>query len=528
MASEVTIEDMYKNFAILADAKDKAGEQVDAYKAIMRGTTGGSNEKRLASQFIARFFKFFPSLFNQSLDAMMDLCEDADVNIRKQAIKDLPALCKDNPALCQRIADVLTQLMQTEDTGELSLINISLVALLKANAKGSLAGIFSQILSSEDIIRERAIAFLGSKVRALVAEDALSKDAEEELVGLCKKVLVDVSAVEFVSFMRLLLALPSMNTLLGRQQLLDIVVEQADLTTKFESTDSDNVDRLIQCIKHAMPLFSKNVTATKFVEYICLQVLPVLSTTSTPAVQLEIVKLLAEMVAFCGDLDKTAERCTTNVFATLLEYMPLPPTEEIVDGSGDSSSTPKLQFSYVECLMFTFHQIARRCPQFLTAPENAERLRDFRVRLQYFARGVQAYIKQLRAALQGATPEMLKTEENKIKSLALKTTSTINSLIKDLFYNPPAYKAVVTLSWKSEQPKKPTEAAPATGQKRSAITPVTFDKDGAKKPAHNDVKVYAPPGGKFSERAGTYQGQARGGQWRGGRGGRGGGYRGRY
>jgi len=32
-------------------------------------------------------------------------------------------------------------------------------------------------------------------------------------------------------------------------------------------------------------------------------------------------------------------------------------------------------------------------------------------RLQYFARGVQAYIKQLRLALQGKTGDALKTEE---------------------------------------------------------------------------------------------------------------------
>jgi len=38
---------------------------------------------------------------------------------------------------------------------------------------------------------------------------------------------------------------------------------------------------------------------------------------------------------------------------------------------------------------------------------------------------------------------------------------------------------------------------------------VTFDSNGAsaaKKVAKNDQKIYAPPGGKFSERAGTYEG----------------------
>ena len=45
--------------------------------------------------------------------------------------------------------------------------------------------------------------------------------------------LLDVTAVEFVTFMRILTGLPSMNTLIGRQQLVDIVAEQADLNSAF-------------------------------------------------------------------------------------------------------------------------------------------------------------------------------------------------------------------------------------------------------------------------------------------------------
>ena len=56
-------------------------QNVDAFKLIMSGASGGSNEKRLASQFIARFHKYFPSLFDKCLDVMMDLCEDSDVAV---------------------------------------------------------------------------------------------------------------------------------------------------------------------------------------------------------------------------------------------------------------------------------------------------------------------------------------------------------------------------------------------------------------------------------------------------------------
>ena len=61
---------------------------------------GADNCKRLSSQFIARlvllfpadfftlnilrFFALYPELAEQSIDAMLDLCEDGNVDIRKQ------------------------------------------------------------------------------------------------------------------------------------------------------------------------------------------------------------------------------------------------------------------------------------------------------------------------------------------------------------------------------------------------------------------------------------------------------------
>ena len=60
--------------------------------------------------------------------------------------------------------------------------------------------------------------------------------------------------------------------------------------------------------------------------------------------------------------------------------MPLPPpvTEE-ANGNGSTTETEmRLEFTYVESLIFAFHQLARQNREFLT--ENAERIKDFRSR----------------------------------------------------------------------------------------------------------------------------------------------------
>uniref|UniRef100_A0A673U5G6 Apoptosis inhibitor 5 n=1 Tax=Suricata suricatta TaxID=37032 RepID=A0A673U5G6_SURSU len=412
--------------------------------------------------------------------------------IRRQAIKELPQFATGENL--PRVADILTQLLQTDDSAEFNLVNNALLSIFKMDAKGTLGGLFSQILQGEDIVRERAIKFLSTKLKTL-PDEVLTKEVEELILTESKKVLEDVTGEEFVLFMKILSGLKSLQTVSGRQQLVELVAEQADLEQTFNPSDPDCVDRLLQCTRQAVPLFSKNVHSTRFVTYFCEQVLPNLSSLTTPVegldIQLEVLKLLAEMSSFCGDMEKL-ETNLRKLFDKLLEYMPLPP-EEAENGENAGSEEPKLQFSYVECLLYSFHQLGRKLPDFLTAKLNAEKLKDFKIRLQYFARGLQVYIRQLRLALQGKTGEALKTEENKIKVVALKITNNINVLIKDLFHIPPSYKSTVTLSWKPVQKVE-------IGQKRANedTTSGSPPKKSPAGPKRDARQIYNPPSGKYS------------------------------
>lgn len=114
----------------------------DAYQVILDGVKGGAKEKRLAAQFIPKFFSSFPEMADAAINAQLDLCEDEDVSvsikhvrgyrsiivlflfhhdnplcvcclfqIRRQAIKELPRFATGENIL--RVADILTQLLQT-------------------------------------------------------------------------------------------------------------------------------------------------------------------------------------------------------------------------------------------------------------------------------------------------------------------------------------------------------------------------------------------------------------------------------
>jgi hypothetical protein len=61
-----------------------------------------------------------------------------------------------------------------------------------------------------------------------------TKDLEDLIIKQVKTVLIDVDAEEFILFIRLLTLLPSMNTLTGRQDLVNIIMAQSELDKPFD------------------------------------------------------------------------------------------------------------------------------------------------------------------------------------------------------------------------------------------------------------------------------------------------------
>lgn len=53
----------------------------DSYQVILDGVKGGAKEKRLAAQFIPKFFSSFPDMADAAINAQLDLCEDEDVSV---------------------------------------------------------------------------------------------------------------------------------------------------------------------------------------------------------------------------------------------------------------------------------------------------------------------------------------------------------------------------------------------------------------------------------------------------------------
>lgn len=173
---------------------------------------------------------------------------------------------------------------------------------------------------------------------------------------------------------------------------MNLAIDQAELGADFNlaTIDDDVVERFIQCATHAVAYFSSKIESTPFVKFLCEKLLPITVWKKIGVAehdqQLRLLKLLAEMSVYCGILDNCAEKVET-IYNLALEYMPIPPR----DADGVLIEAPSFQFSHVECLLFALHSLGRQSPDFLTFPSDSTKLKEFRSRLQYLARGTQGY-----------------------------------------------------------------------------------------------------------------------------------------
>lgn len=51
------------------------------FRLFLAAAKGNVGEKRLASQFICRFFKYFPNAQNDAISVLFELCEDSDSSV---------------------------------------------------------------------------------------------------------------------------------------------------------------------------------------------------------------------------------------------------------------------------------------------------------------------------------------------------------------------------------------------------------------------------------------------------------------
>jgi len=125
---------VYETYEKLESAADPA--QAEAlYHQLIGFTKGDLKSKQLTGTLLPKAFTKCPNLTDEALNAQLDLIEDDSNQVRMYAIPGLAVISKTCPRHAKQIADVVIQLLLTEDKNELAVVNRTLAELVKQDAK---------------------------------------------------------------------------------------------------------------------------------------------------------------------------------------------------------------------------------------------------------------------------------------------------------------------------------------------------------------------------------------------------------
>ncbi|KAH9957988.1 apoptosis inhibitory protein 5-domain-containing protein [Russula compacta] len=222
--------------------------------------------KRLAAVNIPVFFKAFPDLEEEAINAIYDLCEDQDQNIRIQGYQAVVQMSKEQPGWVERNVDVLVQLLQSDEPREVAVVKTALIQHLELDSKVTLSVLCDQIVPPDDpmededrVIRERlrglVIAFLAEDAREplltrLQSQGDRGAEQEQALVNTLLKAVSKFGDTNTAKITRdILLFLPSFNN--GRptrhgNELLQTLLTQAATSLKEDLVPGRNPASLEQ------------------------------------------------------------------------------------------------------------------------------------------------------------------------------------------------------------------------------------------------------------------------------------------
>jgi len=234
----------------------------------------------------------------------------------------------------------------------------------------------------------------------------------------------------------------------------------------------------------ALPFYVRGASNSKFLNYINKHLLPVFDKLPEDK-KLDLLKNLAESSPYTSAQD--ARNLLPSILQLLKRYMPQKKTGE------------ELNFTFVECLLFTFHQLAHKTPNTtnslcgykIVTGQPSDRLGedfkelfiDFTERLTVVEDSAKATNKKLtqgmsehNKAMSSAKTDAAKADVKAKKqstSIGLRTCNNILALAQPLHQKAPAFfgeKKTFTLSWKENLKPAPVPAVPSTGNKRAAPT----------------------------------------------------------
>ncbi|GJE89989.1 hypothetical protein PsYK624_061080 [Phanerochaete sordida] len=216
-----------------------------------------SSLKTISAQNIKFFIKEFPELEDDAINAVYDLCEDQDQKVRKEGYRAITSVSKEQRKWVKRNADVLVQLLQSDEPEEVEVVEAQLTEHLDMDPTVTLGVLCDQVApqdeaadDEEQAIRDRlrglVLSFMTGKAKRAITErhaNTFDTPAETVLVqGMFKAITkLPPPDVEIV-VKEILLPLPSFSPSNAPRgsELLNVLLDEAKAAWKSEQPRDDD------------------------------------------------------------------------------------------------------------------------------------------------------------------------------------------------------------------------------------------------------------------------------------------------
>lgn len=473
---DAVIEKIHQACATIDGAADAEKTEASKSYEVLLGLVDSDNHKakRLVAAAIPRYFHLFPALHETAINKQFDLCEDEDNMIRLTAIRGLGEICKRSPTHVSRIADVLGQLLLADTELELQMVKRTFLPLFSQHPQVSFSSLLTHIREGGDSdLREQCLIFF--KEQALRLKPVLKDEVAKILLDGVKQLLEHEqgpSADEFDYFMGLLLELKAFDTDTALASDLTAVILK-NLPEEFDGSKEEQPRAFLTCLNKAKPLIELGADNTAFLAYFFDKVAPNFSSID----EKNRLTMLQGVADTCMHASPTAAKHASDaLFILLREHVPAETTAE-----GDEAvEPPKINFSFVESLLFILIQLASKDEGYVDAlakggpnAKEEEREKDkgeedkenvvgevdesFRSRLPFLqeaTRGYHTKVRDVSARMRRAKADSVEgkqklEEQKKSVDVALRTTTNILALVKKLVSEPPRFTDTSLPSWRT-------------------------------------------------------------------------------
>ena len=303
----------------------------------------------------------------------MDLCEEDDKNIRINALKGLPKICQAYPGNVSQIAVILTQLLNEEDPVEVQVVKQGLDELMEISLKDTLIALLQQIANPTTVeetkqgeaLREKAIDYLSDilkRKRYKIQPQLQVKETEEEVIKEMEKVLhlfsspsenftnKEKEAENMRLFLGILSRFKTFEEDGGKWLALLKTHCPVDLNKPLDLGSNDDKWKLrkfigfLRVAKRAMKSQQDN---SQFFPYLMQNVFPLLSTLKTTNADDE--KLRVDSLKTISEVSQFTSENLSRMFIG-----------PIYNSLKSELSETNLNFTNIECFLFTFHQLAQK------------------------------------------------------------------------------------------------------------------------------------------------------------------------